>query len=90
MSERGEWSFSPVYDITYSSGPGGEHSTMYLGEGKNPTTKHLLKLAEKHQLKDGAKIVEEVRTSIEKWREFAEVAGVSRGLSLSIEKVLKT
>jgi len=89
MSERGEWSFSPVYDITYSSGPGGEHSTMYLGEGKNPTTEHLLKLAKKHQLKDGAKMVEEVRTSVGKWREFAEVAGVSRGLSLSIEKVLK-
>jgi serine/threonine-protein kinase HipA len=89
MSERGEWSFSPIYDITYSSGPGGEHSTMYLGEGKNPTTKHLLKLAEKHQLKDGAKMVEEVRASVGKWREFAEVAGVSRGLSLSIEKVLK-
>jgi len=34
-------------------------------------------------------MVEEVRASVGKWREFAEVAGVSMGLSLSIEKVLK-
>ena len=89
MNEEGEWRFSPVYDITYSSGPGGEHSTMYLGEGKNPTREHLLKLAEKHQIKDGARIMEEVKGSIGKWREFAQRAGVSRGLILSIEKVLK-
>jgi serine/threonine-protein kinase HipA len=89
MNERGEWSFSPVYDITYSSGPGGEHSTMYLGEGKNPSTEHLLKLAEKHQIKDGVKIMEEVRESIGKWREFAEVADVSKREMLAIGKVLK-
>ena len=89
MNERGEWSFSPVYDITYSSGPGGEHSTMYLGEGRNPSREHLLKLAEKHQIKDGAKIMEEVRVSIGKWREFAEVAGISKKEMLAIEKVLK-
>ena len=37
MDEKGVWGFSPAYDITFSSGPGGEHSTMYLGEGRNPT-----------------------------------------------------
>jgi len=89
MNEQGEWSFSPVYDITFSSGPGGEHSSMYLGEGKNPTVKHLLQLAKKHQIKDGAKIIEEVKKSIEKWKEFAEIAGVSKREMLSIGKVLK-
>ena len=67
----------------------GEHSTMYLGERRNPSREHLLKLAEKHQIKDGAKIMEEVRVSIGKWREFAEVAGISKKEMLAIEKVLK-
>ncbi|CAA6826280.1 MAG: HIPA PROTEIN [uncultured Sulfurovum sp.] len=89
MNEQGEWSFSPVYDITFSSGPGGEHSTMYLGEGKNPTITHLLKLAEKHQIKEGTKIVKEVQETINKWSKFAKVAGVSRNTELSIGKIFK-
>ncbi|CAA6799423.1 MAG: HIPA PROTEIN [uncultured Sulfurovum sp.] len=89
MNEKGVWSFSPVYDITFSSGPGGEHSTMYLGEGKNPSSEQLLKLAEKHHIKDGSKIIIEVKRSIEKWKEFAKTAAISKGLTSSIDKVLK-
>jgi serine/threonine-protein kinase HipA len=45
MDETGNWTVSPAYDLTFSSGPAGEHSTMIMGEGKNPTKNHLLKLA---------------------------------------------
>lgn len=41
MNERGEWRLSPAYDLTFSSGPGGEQSTMVMGEGKAPNVKHL-------------------------------------------------
>ena len=51
MYENGNRELSPAYDITFSYGPGGEHSTIHLGEGKNPTTKHLLKLTKKHSIK---------------------------------------
>ncbi|HLV24341.1 MAG TPA: type II toxin-antitoxin system HipA family toxin [Moheibacter sp.] len=44
MNENGEWKLSPAYDLTFSSGAGGEQSTMVLGEGKNPTLTHLRKL----------------------------------------------
>ena len=37
MDEGGNWAVSPAYDLTFSSGPAGEHSTMIMGEGKNPT-----------------------------------------------------
>lgn len=89
MDEKGVWRFSPVYDITFSSGPGGEHSTMYLGEGKNPTTQHLLDLGKKHGLKHAGKIVDEVKEAVEKWRIFAEIAGVSKRMEQTITKVLK-
>jgi serine/threonine-protein kinase HipA len=90
MDEKGVWSFSPVYDITYSSGPGGEHSTMYLGEGRNPTSKHLLKLAEKHGIKNGSEIVQEVKVAISKWKNFATIAGVSNNTQNRIAKHLST
>jgi serine/threonine-protein kinase HipA len=88
MDEKGVWSFSPVYDVTFSSGPGGEHSTMYMGEGKNPTMEHLLKLAQKHGLKKGSVIVEEVKEAVSQWKRFAKVAGVSRKTEQMIAKAI--
>jgi serine/threonine-protein kinase HipA len=76
MDDEGGWRMSPVYDVTFSSGPGGEHSTMYLGEGKHPTTEHLLKLARKHGIKQATSIIEHVRDAVANWPKFAKEAGV--------------
>ncbi len=89
MDEAGVWSFSPVYDITFSSGPGGEHSMMYLGEGKHPTKEHLVKLGKKHGLKNMDETILEVQEAIGKWGEFAKIAGVSNKSESTIEKVLQ-
>ena len=45
MTPAGEWSLSPAFDLCPSSGPGGEHSTSVMGEGRNPTREHCLALA---------------------------------------------
>ena len=45
MDENGTWRVSPAYDLTFSFGPGGEHCTTVMGEGRNPTTVHLEALA---------------------------------------------
>ncbi|MDD5158030.1 hypothetical protein [Sulfurimonas sp.] len=37
--------------LTFSYGPGGEHSTTYLGEGAEPIEKHLKQLASKMERK---------------------------------------
>jgi serine/threonine-protein kinase HipA len=39
------WHLSPAFDLTFSFGPGGEHSTSVAGEGRLPTRMHLLKVA---------------------------------------------
>jgi len=44
MDDKGEWKLSPAYDLTFSNGPGGEQSTMVMGEGRNPGEKQLIKL----------------------------------------------
>jgi serine/threonine-protein kinase HipA len=35
MDAQGNWTVSPAYDLTFCSGPGGEHSTMIMGTGKS-------------------------------------------------------
>jgi serine/threonine-protein kinase HipA len=88
MDEKGVWRLSPMYDITFSFGPGGEHSTRYMGEGKNPTKEHLRKLGEKHAIKKRETILQEVEASVQRWSEFAAKAGVSDTMCKKIDKYL--
>ncbi|WP_313045434.1 type II toxin-antitoxin system HipA family toxin [Brevundimonas sp.] len=46
MNDQGEWRLAPAYDLTFSSGPGGEQTTTVANEGKAPTTAHLVRLGE--------------------------------------------
>jgi serine/threonine-protein kinase HipA len=45
MNEQGLWKLSPAFDLTYSFGPGGEHSTSITGHGKNIVRTHLMQVA---------------------------------------------
>ena len=45
MNEQGLWKLSPAFDLTYSFGPGGEHSTSVAGQGKSITRAHLMQVA---------------------------------------------
>jgi len=89
MDETGEWRLSPAYDITFSNGPGGEHSTMYMGEGKTPTEEHLLKLAQKHRLKYADRMLSEVQEAVNNWDMFAKQAGVTDKMRKNIGNILK-
>ncbi len=44
MERDGTWRLAPAYDLTWSSGPGGEHSTSVMGHGKDITRAHLIDL----------------------------------------------
>ena len=72
------WKLSPAYDLTFSFGPGGEHSTMYLGEGKAPTLEHILKLGAKHNIKDIKKLIEEVKSGVSNFKEYAKEYELSK------------
>lgn len=45
QSDDGDWQPAPFYDVTFSPGRFGEHSTAYGGFGKKPPLKALQKLA---------------------------------------------
>jgi len=80
MERDGTWRLAPAYDLTWSSGPGGEHSSSVLGHGKNITREHLIKLGEKAGMKkpDTINVIENARAAISKWKIFAGTYGVSR------------
>jgi serine/threonine-protein kinase HipA len=89
MSDSGVWRFAPAYDVTFSNGPRGEHSTIYMGEGKNPTTKHLLTLAKKHKIKKATMIIDEIKEVITNWKNYALKCDISKKTTQNVERFLK-
>lgn len=88
MDSRGQWRMAPAYDLTFSSGPNGEQSTMVAGEGKKPGTQDLLKLAPLADLseKEAAAIIEEVKDTLLQWQKLAKDANVDK---MVIEQIAK-
>ncbi|WP_300670669.1 type II toxin-antitoxin system HipA family toxin [Soonwooa sp.] len=90
MNEFGEWKLSPAYDLTFSSGPGGEQSTMVMGAGKNITAKHLKKLGLEAKLSKEfiENVMEQTVSALSKWSELSKEFGVSQSNRALIQKSL--
>jgi serine/threonine-protein kinase HipA len=86
MDSDGVWRVSPAYDLTFSSGPSGEHCTMIMGEGKHPSHAHFLKLADIGDIKKqrALMIIDEVSAAISQWSNFAKMANVT---STSLKRI---
>lgn len=92
MNEVGEWKLSPAYDLTFSSGPGGEQSTMVMGEGRNITVKHLTKLGSEAKLSKEfiENVIEQTSSALSKWSNLSKDFGVSKSNRELITKLIKT
>ncbi|UFW65098.1 type II toxin-antitoxin system HipA family toxin [Rhizobium laguerreae] len=90
MNADGRWTLSPAYDLTFSSGPGGEHSVDIAGEGRNPDIKHLLTVSRQASIsdQDARDVIDQVRTAIEGWQQFAEKAGLSKYRTTELDRIL--
>jgi len=88
MNDRGAWSVSPAYDLTFSSGPAGEHCTTIRGEGRHLNLNHLLKLAAVGGIKEttAKNIIDEVKNAVSQWKIFSADAYVSKESSDLIKK----
>ena len=89
LDEENQWKLSPAYDLTFSYGPGEEHSTTYLGEGRKPARAHLLKLADKHQIKEAKLIIDEVEAVVLDFKRYAKSVNLSTESIQVINDVLK-
>jgi serine/threonine-protein kinase HipA len=88
LDEHNHWKFAPAYDLTFSFGAGGEHSTTYMGVGKNPTKKELLVLAKNHMIKDALVIIEEVYNVVTQFQVYAQRVDLSQRYTKEIMKQL--
>lgn len=88
MNESGEWSASPAYDLSYTEGPGGEHTMLVGREGANPTARDLAELAKSADLKRPREIVDRVRDVVAHFRDFADEARVPAKLRNRISRAL--
>ncbi len=90
MDETGQWKLSPAYDLTFSSGPNGEQSTMVMGEGRNPGIEHLVKLGQEANIpkrKIGA-ILDQTRVALAGWQSLAKNHWVSQvSFELILDKI---
>ena len=79
MDEHGDWSLSPAYDLTFSSGPGGEQSTMVMGEGKAPGKEHLRALGRHSEIKKQTvdEVIEQTQDALAGWSKLAKGYGVA-------------
>ena len=86
MDSKGGWRTSPAYDLTYSRGPGGEQSTMVMGEGKNPGRPHLMQLAVKFGIakSKSTAILDQITEAVGSWKLVADEAGVSKASAKTI------
>jgi serine/threonine-protein kinase HipA len=88
MDEKGTWKLAPAYDLTFSSGPNGEQSTMVMGEGRNPKISHLVKLGQEAKL--AKKLIEEIidqtASSLSGWKDLAKKYHVTK---VNIELIAK-
>jgi len=80
MDEEGVWRLAPAYDLTYSTGINGEHTTSIGGEGKTPSRIHMLKVGAQVGLKPTVmeSIIEKVSMAIEDWDKWCDMAGIAR------------
>ncbi len=78
MDSTGEWRLSPAYDLTFSSGPRGEQSTMVMGEGKNPNVDDLTRLGQAANINrtDIDSVIDQTRHALQKWPDLAKEFGV--------------
>ncbi|MEI6644578.1 MAG: type II toxin-antitoxin system HipA family toxin [bacterium] len=82
------WSLSPGYDLTFSEGPGGEHTTSVCGEGRTPGLSQVKRVAAGVGIdeSDAIQMIDEVRSVISSWPSYALKFGVRKSNRDRIQK----
>jgi serine/threonine-protein kinase HipA len=90
MADSGAWTASPAYDLTFSRGASGEHALTISGEGARPGEAHIKAAGKTAGVSDEivSARIERVRTAINRWPEFAGIAGVTQKTTAAIDRLL--
>ncbi|HEA23569.1 hypothetical protein LCGC14_1161470 [marine sediment metagenome] len=88
MNATGEWKLAPAYDLTFSNSSHGMHSTMVAGESKSPGEQNLLELANTFGIKNPKTIIDEVKSALANWNNYAKDLGVSDDSKKLVDKAM--
>ena len=90
MSSQGGWRLAPAYDLTFSSGPGGEHYLTVNGRGKDIAHADFERVAENQGIsrKLAREIIDEVATGISRFVDIARSYGVRSSSITEIKKAI--
>ncbi len=90
MDTNGVWSLAPAYDLTFSSSSQGFHSTACAKNYVDPGRKELMELANALSINKPKVLIDEIKSIIDAWREYAESSGVSEASIETIGASLKS
>ncbi len=84
------WLLAPAYDLTYSSGPGGEHYLAVAGEGRDISARAVRAVAAAHDIKPKRvrAIVDAVLDAVARFAVFAAEYGVTRATQVATSRAL--
>jgi serine/threonine-protein kinase HipA len=95
MDRAGSWRLSPAFDMTYAYRPDsartGQHQMSLNGKRADFTLRDLREVGQRATLKRGQveRVVEEVRTVVAGWRDYAAGAGVDDDYAERIQRALR-
>jgi serine/threonine-protein kinase HipA len=92
MDKSGKWTLSPAYDICYAFRPGSRwvssQSLQVNGKREGIMDTDFLEVARKMNIKKPEEKIEQVKTAIRRWGDFAEEVKVDPKLRDSIQATL--
>jgi len=95
MDKSGNWSLSPAFDMTYSFNPAGRwtssHQMTLNGKRDDFTVDDFKACAKAASMKRGRaeSIVNEVRETVSRWKDYAEETGVPVSVCDQIQRTLR-
>jgi len=84
------WELAPAFDVTHAYSPSSPWVSQHLmsvnGKFSAIAAADLLTISDRHAIAGGRRLLEEVRSSVQSWREFAAAAGVPKPETAQIER----
>lgn len=90
MDENHGWQLTPAYDLTFSEGPGGEHSMTFLGEGRSPGKNEIMQLGKRAGLTtiEVNRCLDQILHAVQAWPDHARAADVTKKNTNIIKSVI--
>ena len=92
LEKNGKWKLAPAYDLTFAYNPANKWTGVHQLSVNNKRTDiredDMLEVATKMNIRKPLEIIEQVRDTVRRWKQFASLAGVRKDTMESIQKVL--